>query len=101
MEESLKKRIDELAGIENVREWMKAYSPEEWQIDGIAEDLTFDWLINHIHEPWEWDSKIDMDTAPREAILSEAIRRILVRIATAGFNLQAVKGILDEMTDRQ
>ena len=89
----------ELEDIGNVREWMRAYSPTEWQTDGIAADLTFDWLIDHIHRPEMWNPKINMDTAPRETILTEAIRRLLGRIAKAGYARWAVEEMLRKMTD--
>lgn len=88
-----------LEGINNVREWMMAYSPEEWQIDGIDGDLTFGWLIGHIHQPEEWNPKIDMDTAPRETILEEALRRMLLRIRKSGWVKQAVVSALNKMED--
>ena len=93
------KRIKELEGINNVREWMRKYSPEEWQIDGIDKDLTFDWLIDHIGQPDKWDPMIDMDTAPRETIVGEAIRRSLVRISKSGFCKCAVKEMIEQFED--
>lgn len=90
------KRLKELEGINNVREWMRRYSPEEWQIEGIDKDLTFDFLIDHIHEPNIWGPMIDMDTAPRETIVGEAIRRAVARISKSGFCKWAVKEMIDE-----
>lgn len=94
-----KEKIQSLEKINNVREWMKEYSPEEWQTDGIDKDLTFDWLIDNIGKPEEWNPKIDMDTAPRETILAEAIRRMLVRIRKSGWAKWAVAEELAKMED--
>jgi hypothetical protein len=94
-----REKIQQLEKINNVREWMMEYSPEEWQTDGIDKDLTFDWLIGHIHQPEEWNPKIDMDTAPRETILDEAVRRMLLRIRKSGWAKWAVAEELAKMED--
>lgn len=99
LKNEMHRKRKELECINNVREWMRKYSPEEWQIDGIDKDLTFDWLIDHIHEPNLCDLMIDMDTAPRESILSEAIRRAISRISKSGFCKWAVKEMLEQFED--
>lgn len=94
-----REKIQSLEKINNVREWMMEYSPEEWQIDGIDGDLTFDWLIANLGNPDDWNPKIDMDTAPRETILDEAVRRMLLRIRKAGWAKWAVAEELAKMED--
>lgn len=95
----MKKDNAMLEGIANVREWMRNYSPEEWQTDRIDPDLTFDWLIDNIGNPDQWNPKIDLDTAPRETILTEAIRRLLVRLSKSGYCRWAVEEMIASMTD--
>lgn len=99
MTDEIQDKIARLEKINNVRKWMKEFSPDEWQIDRIDPKLTFDWLINHIHQIEKWDSKIDMDTAPRETILTEAMRRMIVRIYRSGYCRWAVEEIIRSMTD--
>ena len=95
------KKPEELEGIDNVRQWMREYSPTEWQTPCIDATLTFTWLMNHLHEPEKWGPRIDIDTAPRETILSEAIRRLLVRVRKSGYCRWAVEKMLGKMADWQ
>ena len=93
------KSLKELDGIDNVRQWMRAYVPTEWQTPCIPRSLTFTWLMNHIHEQEKWWAKLDLDTAPRNLIVNEAIRRLLVRISKSGLFRRAFEKMLKEMTD--
>lgn len=99
MQDEMKEKIARLEKINNVRKWMKEFSPDEWQIDCIDPKLTFDWLINHIHQNEKWYPKIDMDTAPRETILTEAMRRMIVRIYKSGYCRWAVEEMIHDLTD--
>ena len=94
-------RIKRLEGLESVREWMRAFSPTEWQTDRIDGTLTFTWLMDHLGEPDKWNPRFDIDTAPREAILTEAVRRLLVRISKSGYCRWAVEAELRKMADWQ
>lgn len=86
--------------IDNVREWMKAKYPAEWQTDRIPEKLTFAWLAANIHRRAEWEQHLDeLDTAPREAVLAEAARRIIRGLRDAGFARRAIEDIVAEMPD--
>jgi len=83
--------------IDNVREWMKAKYPTEWQTDRIPANLTFTWLAANIHRRAEWEQHLDeLDTAPREAILVETARRIIRSLRDAGFVRQAIEDIVAE-----
>ena len=99
MTDEIQDKIARLEKINNVRKWMKEFSPDEWQIDCIDPKLTFNWLINHIHQIEKWKSKIDMDTAPRETILIEDMRRMIVRIYKSGYCRWAVEETIRSMTD--
>lgn len=92
------KNLKELEGIDNVRQWMLACCPTEWQTPRIPHSLTFTWLMNHIHETGKWGPKLDLDTAPREAILTEAVRRLLVRILASGYCRWAVAEMLNAIS---
>lgn len=95
------KKPEELEGIDNVRQWMREYSPTEWQTPCIDATLTFTWLMNHLGEPRKWWPRMDLDTAPRETILHEAARRMLLKMKNAGFFRSAIENMIGEMTDWQ
>lgn len=85
----------ELNEIDNVREWMKAKYPAEWQTGRIPGNLTFGWLAANIHCRGEWEQQLDeLDTAPREAILAETARRMVRSLRDAGFVRRAIEDIV-------
>lgn len=85
----------ELNEINNVRSWMKAKYPTEWQTDRIPANLTFTWLAANIHRRAEWEQHLDeLDTAPRETILAETARRIICGLRDAGFARRAIENIV-------
>lgn len=88
--------------IDNVREWMKAKYPTEWQTERIPANLTFAWLAANIHRRAEWEQHLDgLDTAPREAVLVETARRMVRGLRDAGFVRRAIEDIVAETPDWQ
>lgn len=67
--------------IDNVLEWMKCKLPYDWKLEQddpqIDTELTFSWMMAHLTNVRAIDERLGhIDTAPRNTLLDEAIKRL-------------------------
>lgn len=89
--------INKYEKIDNVREWMEATAPTEPAIPDIDPALTFRWLILHMGEIRRWQRRLPQDTAPRGAILEEAVRRQICGMRRGGVFGSFIHELVDEV----
>ena len=87
--------------VDNVREWVRAMEPAEYQIPKIDPSLTFGWFLDHALQGEEWDKALrNLDTALRESVTTEAIRRFLKQMSLDwNYSMAWIKRIVESLTE--